>query len=256
MTTAPSNSSVIIFECIDGKDDHFKQEIEADQTILFGHAEGATPLEELKEAGGVFTVANKQGLLYFDGTACRLPIKLNGRLTSKGTLSATDVLKIGASIWKTIDSTVAPKAVQPGGSSLTKSVSGVLGLEELKDFQLSEIFSGVFKKHTLAETEEQLVTGTSLHTPAITDIEPGWAKPWLFSRLILLCILLTVLMIFAFHQYQNLKLVPNIIFLGTFVMPLATLIFFLEMNIPRNVSISWCLPCCLYQAWARLFLPC
>jgi RsiW-degrading membrane proteinase PrsW (M82 family) len=89
----------------------------------------------------------------------------------------------------------------------------------------------------MAETEEQLFTGTSKNAPAITEIETSWAKPWLFSRLIIACIALTVALIMTFNQYPSLKLLPNIIFIGTFVMPLATVIFFMELNAPRNISI-------------------
>jgi RsiW-degrading membrane proteinase PrsW (M82 family) len=112
-----------------------------------------------------------------------------------------------------------------------------LGLESLKDFKLSEVFSEVFKKHTQEEMEEQLITGTARHTPSLADITVAWAKPWLFARLLTWSALLAVVLYIAFGFFHNIKLVPGLIFVGSFAVPVSTLVFFLEMNIPRNISI-------------------
>src|ERR1700743_96126 len=112
-----------------------------------------------------------------------------------------------------------------------------IGLEELKDFRLSDIFSEVFKKHTADEMEEQLITGTARHTPALADLSVEWAKPWLFARLLAASAILAFVLYEGFRMYGNLNLVPGLIFVGSFAVPLSALIFFLEMNVPRNVSI-------------------
>ena len=85
--------------------------------------------------------------------------------------------------------------------------------------------------------EEQLITGTARHTPALDEIAVGWAKPWLFARLLGWSALLALVLYIAFGQFHNIKLIPGLIFVGSFAVPVSTLIFFLEMNIPRNVSI-------------------
>jgi RsiW-degrading membrane proteinase PrsW (M82 family) len=89
----------------------------------------------------------------------------------------------------------------------------------------------------MVQMEDQLVTGTFSNTPAITDIEVSWAKPWLFSRLLLITVGLTAILIAGFNMFPNPNLVPGIIFLGSFAVPIAGLVFFLEMNAPRNISI-------------------
>ncbi|MDR3711645.1 MAG: PrsW family glutamic-type intramembrane protease [Puia sp.] len=126
-------------------------------------------------------------------------------------------------------------APQPGG--IKERFSDLIGLEELKDFKLSDIFSSVFKKHTAEEMEDQLITGTSRHTPALAEIEIGWARPWLFARLLGVSAVLAVILYMGFDYFGNYNLIPGLIFVGSFAVPISTLIFFLEMNVPRNVSI-------------------
>ena len=85
--------------------------------------------------------------------------------------------------------------------------------------------------------EEQLITGTIKQTPSLTEIETSWAKPWLFSRLLLVSIGLTLVLIVGYRMFENPNLLPGLIFIGSFAVPFSTLIFFLEMNAPRNISI-------------------
>jgi RsiW-degrading membrane proteinase PrsW (M82 family) len=121
--------------------------------------------------------------------------------------------------------------------SLRKGFTSFIGLEELKDFKLQHIFSQVFRKHSLTEMEDQLITGTYNNTPALTDIETSWAKPWLFSRMLLISVAISVLLIIGFRTFENPNLVPGLLFIGSFAVPVSTLIFFLEMNAPRNISV-------------------
>src|SRR5258708_14487298 len=85
--------------------------------------------------------------------------------------------------------------------------------------------------------EEHLITGTARHTPTLAEIAVGWAKPWLFARLLGWSALLAVVLYIAFGFFHNIKLVPGLIFVGSFAVPLSPLIFFLEINVPRHISI-------------------
>jgi RsiW-degrading membrane proteinase PrsW (M82 family) len=118
-----------------------------------------------------------------------------------------------------------------------KLFSSLIGLEELHDFKLKDVFSQVFQKHTLVEMEDQLVTGTFSSTPALKDIETSWAKPWLFSRMLFISILVCFVFVAGINTFQNINLIPGLIFVGSFAVPISTLIFFLEMNAPRNISV-------------------
>lgn len=234
-------TTALYLECIDGKDDHFKIEIEDGQQMVLGCAanQGATVIKELETDGGCIIFTNSNGQLHLDATECSALVKLNGNPITKAVVRTTDVLKIGNSIWKSVNpaqengNTAAPLH----SKTAMNKFNNLIGLEGLKDFKLKDIFSNVFKKHTLVQMEDQLVTGTFNNTPAITDIEPSWAKPWLFSRLLLVSVLIAAVLIAGFRMYQNPNLVPGIIFVGSFAVPISTLIFFLEMNTPRNISI-------------------
>lgn len=257
MSTATA-AALIHLECIDGRDDHFKVELAPGDKKIFGGTdeESITKLKELEHQGGVVIVTNNNGRLFIDATDCPVPVKINGTIISRAELKSHDLLKIGETIWKSTHPGVEEPTTEPnsGRASFTKRFGDILGLEELRDFKLSNLFSEVFKRHTLEETEEQLVTGTTRHTPSLTDIEISWAKPWLFSRLIVLSVVLTVLLTAGYNMFQNPKLVPGLIFIGTFVMPLATVIFFMEVNAPRNISILLLLIMIFTGGVASLFL--
>ena len=231
----------LTLECIDGKDDHYKVDFGDGEKLLLGqNNEGEGKKIEELEGNGYVAFTNTNGALHLDASNCSVPVKINGRPVKTGVVKEIDVLMIGHSIWKTFLPT-GPSAKVIEKKSFTKSISNFIGTEDLQDFKLGGIFSEIFKKHTFAETEEQLFTGTSKNVPNITEVETSWAKPWLFSRLIVLCIVITLVLVLAFNAFENYKLIPNIIVVGTFVMPLATLIFFMELNALKNISIYYLL---------------
>jgi RsiW-degrading membrane proteinase PrsW (M82 family) len=172
-----------------------------------------------------------------DATDCPVPVKINGNIVSKNELRLNDVLRIGNSIWRITPPVQQPHETNTTVTHIRKGFTNFIGLEELKDFKLSNIFSQVFKKHSLAEMEDQLITGTYNNTPALTDIETSWARPWLFSRMLVISIAISVLMIIGYRTFENPNLVPGLMFIGSFAVPVSTLIFFLEMNAPRNISV-------------------
>jgi RsiW-degrading membrane proteinase PrsW (M82 family) len=236
------DSATAVLECIDGKDDFFKIEIENGQRIVLGNneAHNGKDIKELED-GGCVIVTNNNGSLSIDATNCSIQVKINGQQVTKNSLKATDVLRIGSSIWK-MHLPGQQEAVVGGKASSFKQIqegfTKIIGLEELKDFKLKNIFSQVLKKHSIADMEDQLVTGTMRNTPAITDIETSWAKPWLFARLLAVSILLTGVLIISYQVFDNNSLlIPGLILVGGFAVPISTLVFFLEMNAPRNISI-------------------
>lgn len=230
--------STLVLECIDGKDDHLKIDLQSTQTIVLSSTDGEnrTIIKELEQLGGAVVFTNNNGKLFVDATDCPVPVKINGNMVTKNELHLNDVLRIGNSIWR-ITPPLQNQTVTTTVTNIKKGFTNIIGLEELKDFKLQQIFSQVFKKHSLAEMEDQLITGTYNNTPALTDIETSWAKPWLFSRMLLISIGISVLMIIGFRTFENPNLVPGLMFIGSFAVPVSTLIFFLEMNAPRNISV-------------------
>lgn len=133
-----------------------------------------------------------------------------------------------------------PPPDAPGKSFLDQigdTINQVAGTEKLEGFKLGEVFSEAFTRRSAAEMEEYLIIGTARTTPAITDVQTGWPKPWLFMRFLIFCVIIYAGFVYACQHFSNIKLVPGLIFMGAFSMPLATLILFFELNTPRNVSI-------------------
>ncbi len=100
--------------------------------------------------------------------------------------------------------------------------------------KLSDVFSDVFKPHTKQEGERFFIAGTELSTPRESEMLSEWKKPWLFFRVLavglLVSLLLYILLLFAGDM-----VVPMFIIASSFATPIAVLIFFWELNIPRNI---------------------
>jgi RsiW-degrading membrane proteinase PrsW (M82 family) len=121
-------------------------------------------------------------------------------------------------------------------TGLGDRVSQASGLEKLDGFSSRSFFSQVFGKHTSQEIEEHFTAGTRDTTPELSRINTDWPTPWAFFRIFAVSILLSVVFYWALGRFNNLNLYPGYLFVGSFGLPLAVLVFFFEVNIPRNVS--------------------
>jgi RsiW-degrading membrane proteinase PrsW (M82 family) len=133
--------------------------------------------------------------------------------------------------------------------SFTKKVSGHVtdwaGVERLESFKLGDVFSEALKKHSREEIENYFTVGTPSSTPPLDQVETSWPKPWVFLRTFIAAALLYFAFVQAWHEYHNENLVPGLIMVGSFAVPISALIFFFEMNARKNVS--------LYQVIRLLF---
>lgn len=223
----------IYLTCLSGKDIHDHFHVETHPLMMANEAlHPQLEVNELKEEDGFLMFYNHEGNISFDATNCKVPVYLNNQPLATGELQKDDMLRIGNAIWH---AWAPPDDINK--AHLTASFSGLLGLENLKDFQLKDIFSKVFTKHTVAEMEEQLITGTAQHVPYLNHVEIGWGRPWLFARLLAASALLAFVLYAGFLMFGNTNLVPGLIFIGSFAVPVSTLIFFMEMNVSRNISV-------------------
>ncbi len=101
---------------------------------------------------------------------------------------------------------------------------------------LGAIFGGIFKKHSRGEAEEIFVAGTERTTPVLTDADVAWPRPWLFSRMLLAFAAAFLMLHFCCEEFGNLNTYPGVIFVGSFMVPLALMMFFYELNSPKNIS--------------------
>jgi RsiW-degrading membrane proteinase PrsW (M82 family)/uncharacterized membrane protein YhaH (DUF805 family) len=145
-----------------------------------------------------------------------------------------------------------PQATEGGG--VANFITSRLGLERIEQFSLSHLFSETFKKHEPEAIEDLFCVGGSLSTPPLTEAMKKFPTPWVFFRALLTSAFLFGVFLAMFYLTSNLKMIPGIMILGSFAVPLATLILFFEMNSPRNVSMYRVLSFVFAGGTASLFL--
>ena len=133
----------------------------------------------------------------------------------------------------------APSA-QPAGSriqELSDRVADSIGLERIEGFSARAFFSDLFKRRTAQEVEAHFAWGFPGHVPALQALSAQWPRPWAFLRVLASGALLFALFVAAWAGFENHNLYAGLILTGSFAAPVAMVVFFYEMNIPRNVSI-------------------
>ena len=131
--------------------------------------------------------------------------------------------------------TVESEEDLPG--SIHTKVASAIGIEKLKGFKLSELFAEVFSKHSREEVENYFTTGTEKSTPSILEIDASWPKPWLFMRMAIASLIIFFLFWAGWKQFTNPNLLPGLMMVGSFAIPISTLVLFMELNVRRNVSL-------------------
>lgn len=131
----------------------------------------------------------------------------------------------------------ARKFAGKAAHSIMQKAVELTGEEEITNIQLRDLFSNVFKKHTKNEQDEIFICGTSFTTPDESSILSEWPKPWLYSRIFLVFAITFFLLLVMGDWFQNTNAVPGLIFIGALAVPFTTMIFFFEVNVPRNISI-------------------
>ncbi len=204
MTVVTVAPKTLLLECIAGKD-HLRKLLVGAQPVVMADVSlhPQIPVKEIGSGQGFLTLYAENDLLIFDAHNCLVPVFLNNVEVKNGSMNQHDVLRIGDSIWRAQLASGVRTA-----SGLREQINSVLGLEELKEFRLGNIFSEVFKKHTTEEMEEQLITGTSRHTPSLSEIEVSWAKPWLFARLLGISAVLAFVLYIGWNTFNNIYLIP------------------------------------------------
>jgi Predicted membrane protein len=116
-------------------------------------------------------------------------------------------------------------------------------LPRLSGFKFSGLFSSAFKRHTQSEIDALFCSGGIETTPAGEDVSSAWHKPWVCWRVLFFGLIITGAFVFAYEEYKHPFMLPGIMILGAFAIPLAVLLFFYEMNVLRNVSFYKTLSC-------------
>jgi RsiW-degrading membrane proteinase PrsW (M82 family) len=139
---------------------------------------------------------------------------------------------------------VPAQGMQPhsaGGllQSIQAQIRKIASSDQLEGFSLSQTFSETFKHHDPRAEEEYAMVGSALTTPPIEMVDTNWPKPWMFFRLLMALVIAAVVLygVFYFTGQDEMNLLPALMFISAFAVPLAVLVFIFEMNTPRNVSV-------------------
>jgi RsiW-degrading membrane proteinase PrsW (M82 family) len=85
------------------------------------------------------------------------------------------------------------------------------------------------------------VSGTPHTTPDLMTVGTDWPRPWAFARIFLMSLAAYFLLVYGFREFGNPYFLPGIMVVGSLAFPVTIVIFFYEMNVPRNVSLLFLL---------------
>jgi RsiW-degrading membrane proteinase PrsW (M82 family) len=191
---------------------------------------------------------------YHDGEKAVGPLSIEAirQLRDCGMLAAdTPLAPEGATEWESCEKVLMTIGAEPSPNSpdtstpvpagmISKVISGVgaaAGLDaSMEAGGFRSLFKSTFKSRDIVEMESQFAVGTPATTPRLQEADVRMPAPWVFFRLIVASMVGTFGFYWALMRFANVKLIPGWIFMGAFGIPFAVLVFFMEVNVPRNVS--------------------
>lgn len=130
-----------------------------------------------------------------------------------------------------------PLATRGALGAFTDRLADFAGVERIRGFSFRELLSLAMQRHSRDEIEQNFATGLPGFVPPLDKVESDWFKPWMFVRFYTSASLLFLAFVAMVKVFGNVNLLPGMIIVGSFVVPLAVLVFFFEANTPRNVSL-------------------
>ncbi len=181
------------------------------------------------------TVRLDEGRVRINGLAALLPF-VDGHPVRAALLTRGQQVRLGRSLWEV--------QVQGGGPSrfgfvnrMGDRLATATGIEAPDEWNAREMFADVAKRHADEDVAAYFTVGTAATTPGLMDIDSQWPKPWVFVRVFALTLALYIGFGFAWNEFANVNLIPGLIMIGSVAVPLSLLIFFFEVNVPRNISL-------------------
>ena len=155
-----------------------------------------------------------------------------------------------------------PSATKPGeainvgkiATNIANKFTEVTGTEKLEGFSLRALFSEVFSKHASEEVESYFTVGTAATTPPIDLVDTSWPRPWVFFRMLFGSVVVYLIFMFGWHEYGQVNLLPGMMMIGSFAVPFSALIFFMEANVARNISLYQVVRCVVFGGVGSLIL--
>jgi RsiW-degrading membrane proteinase PrsW (M82 family) len=205
----------------------------------------------------------RDGLLHYEAQADN-SLFVDGLPQRAGVLGPGQQMRIGSSYWQGVASAAPGDARKPAPAPpvnaarflgrVADHVSAVTGVEKVEGFDAREMFSSVLEKHADEDIEEYFLVGTSTTTPALQQIRAVWPKPWVFFKTFTLTLLAYFLFYVSWNQFHAVNLLPGLIMMGSFAIPVTVLILYFELNVPRNISLFQVIRMFLVGGTLSLFL--
>lgn len=208
-----------------------------EQELFIGRAPDSNLLSDDPDVTERYArVRLEKGGLRIWGLGDTLPF-VDGHSRMEALLAPGHQVRIGRSLWQVIRPGSGPEGVMGLVSRLGDHLTTVAGLEKPTEWRPGEMFSEVVKRHADDEVESYFTVGTRETTPALAAIDARWPRPWVFIRVLALTLLIYFGFVAAWNEFENVKLLPAVIMMGSVAIPFALLIFFFEVNVPRDVSL-------------------
>lgn len=100
---------------------------------------------------------------------------------------------------------------------------------------ITDFFTNIFSSQPAGAGDRMFVSGTALTTPTPDRMLQEWNKPWLYARFLLFGLMFCLLCYFMFAVKGHPGGLYMLLSLGSLVVPLSVLIFYWEINIPRDI---------------------
>lgn len=151
------------------------------------------------------------------------------------------------------EATAHPTATRTIVDSLNQYVGGEVGHIDLN---WKDLFTDIFKSHTNEDAEEVFACGTRTTTPSPGELSASWPKPWLYSRIFLGFAIAFIILRICCEAFEIFApvLLPSVIILGTFAVPISLVIMFMELNVFKNVSFYYLMKIFLIGGCASMLL--
>lgn len=231
----PAHPTEHFFVCIAGPD-RGKRIVLSATEMLIGKAGSANVLSDDPDVSETFAILIFDGMrLHIRGMADPLPF-VDGHAVTEAILSGGQQVRLGRSLWE-VHAPGTELSVMGIVNRLGDHISSAAGIEKPGEWNAREMFADVGKKHADEDVESYFTVGTLATTPPLGAIDAQWPKPWVFARVFTFTAALYLFFVFAWNQFQNDNLIPGLIMVGAVAVPLSLLIFFFEVNVPRNVSL-------------------
>jgi RsiW-degrading membrane proteinase PrsW (M82 family) len=129
------------------------------------------------------------------------------------------------------------KKEHSGTGMIQDMVCGISGLKPLQGFSVSYLLSNPFKYRSPSEVDSYFNCGCPQTTPQLVAVPHGWPRPWFFWRMLVFGFVILLAFVIGVQAFENANMLPGLMIVGAFFVPLACVALFFEFNVLRDISL-------------------